>query len=50
MIFAVWLLLRVLQMGAAPMSSDVLVPSVADLANQVADMLDFFGYRIMTWH
>jgi hypothetical protein len=50
MIFVVWLLLRVLQMGAAPMSLDVLVPCVANLADQVADVLDFFMYRIMTWH
>ncbi|AQL05301.1 hypothetical protein ZEAMMB73_Zm00001d046990, partial [Zea mays] len=32
----------VLQMGAAPMSSDVPVPCVADLADQVADVLHFF--------
>jgi hypothetical protein len=32
------------------MSSDVPVPSVADLADQVADVLHFFRYRIMTWH
>ncbi|AQK41110.1 hypothetical protein ZEAMMB73_Zm00001d024394 [Zea mays] len=46
------------EMGAAPMSSDVLVPSVADLANQVADVLDFFGLVVdlqaatdlMLWH
>jgi hypothetical protein len=50
MIFVVWLLLRVLQMGAAPMSSDVPVPSAADLADQVTYVLDFFRYRIMTWH
>ena len=50
MIFVVWLLLRVLQMGAAPMSSDVPVPSIVDLADQVADVLHFFRYRIMTWH
>ncbi|KAL5668339.1 hypothetical protein ACJX0J_020560, partial [Zea mays] len=31
------LLLHNFSMGAAPMSSDVLVPSVADLADQVAD-------------
>jgi hypothetical protein len=37
-------------MGAAPMSLDVLVPCVANLADQVADVLDFFMYRIMTWH
>ncbi|AQK84747.1 hypothetical protein ZEAMMB73_Zm00001d037766 [Zea mays] len=35
---------RVLQMGAAPMSSDVPVPSVDDLADQVADVLDFFSH------
>ncbi|ONM53097.1 Pollen-specific protein SF21 [Zea mays] len=38
------------EMGAAPMSLDVLVPCVANLADQVADVLDFFMYRIMTWH
>jgi hypothetical protein len=32
-------------MVAAPMSLDVLVPSVADLADQVAGVLDFFGSR-----
>jgi len=32
-------------MGAAPMSSDVPVPSVADLADQVADVLHFFRWR-----
>uniref|UniRef100_A0A804PXN6 Pollen-specific protein SF21 n=1 Tax=Zea mays TaxID=4577 RepID=A0A804PXN6_MAIZE len=31
------------EMGAAPMSSDVPVPSVDDLADQVADVLDFFS-------
>jgi len=33
------------EMGAAPMSSDVPVPSVADLADQVADVLHFFRWR-----
>ncbi|KAK8963340.1 Pollen-specific protein SF21 [Platanthera guangdongensis] len=32
-----------LQFGAAPISMDVPVPSVDDLADQVADVLDFFG-------
>jgi hypothetical protein len=32
------------------MSSDVPVPSAADLADQVTYVLDFFRYRIMTWH
>ena len=45
-----WQLLRVLQLGAAPISSDVPVPSVDDLADQVADVLDFFRYCIVTWH
>ncbi|KAL6838716.1 hypothetical protein ACP4OV_031430 [Aristida adscensionis] len=31
------------ELGAAPISSDVPVPSVDDLADQVADVLDFFG-------
>ncbi|KAL6624556.1 hypothetical protein ACP70R_031877 [Stipagrostis hirtigluma subsp. patula] len=31
------------EMGAAPIPSDVPVPSVDDLADQVADVLDFFG-------
>ncbi|CAN6326937.1 unnamed protein product [Urochloa humidicola] len=35
--------MRVLQLGAAPILSDVLVPSVDDLADQVADVLDFFS-------
>ncbi|XP_020398432.1 protein NDL1 isoform X1 [Zea mays] len=34
---------RVLQLGAAPISADVHVPSVDDLADQVADVLDFFS-------
>lgn len=33
-----------MQLGAAPIPSDVPVPSVEDLADQVADVLDFFGY------
>jgi pimeloyl-ACP methyl ester carboxylesterase len=33
----------VLQLGAAPISSDVPVPSVDELVDQVADVLDFFG-------
>jgi len=41
-------LLRVLQLGAAPIASDVPVPSVDDLADQVADVLDFFRYCIVT--
>ncbi|MQM10963.1 hypothetical protein Taro_043860 [Colocasia esculenta] len=32
-----------LQLGAAPICSDSPVPSVDDLADQVADVLDFFG-------
>jgi hypothetical protein len=32
------------ELGAAPIPSDVPVPSVEDLADQVADVLDFFGY------
>nr|CAB3460464.1 unnamed protein product [Digitaria exilis] len=35
--------MRVLQLGAAPIPSDVPVPSVDDLADQVADVLDFFS-------
>ncbi|THU52384.1 hypothetical protein C4D60_Mb10t03430 [Musa balbisiana] len=35
--------LRVLQLGAAPFSSDEPVLSVDQLADQVADVLDFFG-------
>uniref|UniRef100_A0A0E0PIM2 Uncharacterized protein n=1 Tax=Oryza rufipogon TaxID=4529 RepID=A0A0E0PIM2_ORYRU len=31
------------ELGAAPIPSDVPVPSVEDLADQVADVLDFFG-------
>ncbi|XP_042500422.1 protein NDL1-like isoform X2 [Macadamia integrifolia] len=31
------------QLGAAAISSDIPVPSVDDLADQVADVLDFFG-------
>ncbi|XP_066366665.1 protein NDL2-like isoform X2 [Miscanthus floridulus] len=31
------------ELGAAPISSDVPVPSVDDLADQVADVLDFFS-------
>ncbi|KAL5231502.1 hypothetical protein ABZP36_030278 [Zizania latifolia] len=31
------------ELGAAPIPSDVPVPSVDDLADQVADVLDFFG-------
>jgi hypothetical protein len=38
----------VLQLGAAPISSDVPVPSVDELVDQVADVLDFFGYCITT--
>ncbi|RLN28701.1 pollen-specific protein SF21 isoform X1 [Panicum miliaceum] len=34
---------RALQLGAAPIPSDVPVPSVDDLADQVADVLDFFS-------
>ncbi|PKA63666.1 Pollen-specific protein SF21 [Apostasia shenzhenica] len=34
---------ELLQLGAAPISSDVPVPSVDDLADQVAEVLDFFG-------
>ena len=46
-----WQLLRVLQLGAAPISSDVPVPSVDDLADQVADVLDFFRYcTVSLWH
>ncbi|KAK8957320.1 Pollen-specific protein SF21 [Platanthera zijinensis] len=37
------LLQEFLQFGAAPISMDVPVPSVDDLADQVADVLDFFG-------
>jgi hypothetical protein len=37
-----------MQLGAAPISSDVPVPSVDDLADQVADVLDFFRYCVMT--
>jgi hypothetical protein len=32
------------------MSSDVPVPSVDDLADQVADVLDFFRYCVVAWH
>lgn len=35
--------LRILQFGAAPISSDDPVLSVDQLADQVADVLDFFG-------
>ncbi|KAJ4951849.1 hypothetical protein NE237_028681 [Protea cynaroides] len=31
------------ELGAAPISPDIPVPSVDDLADQVADVLDFFG-------
>lgn len=31
------------QFGAAPISMDLPVPSVEELADQVADVLDFFG-------
>lgn len=31
------------QLGAAPISSDIPIPSVDDLADQVAEVLDFFG-------
>jgi hypothetical protein len=37
------------ELGAAPISSDVPVPSVDDLADQVADVLDFFRYFIMAF-
>jgi len=30
-------------LGAGPISSDVPVPSVDELADQVADVLDYFG-------
>ena len=33
-----------LQLGAAPISSDVPIPSVDDLADQIADVLDYFRY------
>ena len=36
--------LRVLQLGAAPISSDEPVLSLDQLADQVAEVLDFFGY------
>lgn len=32
-----------LQLGAAPIPPEVPVPSVNDLADQVADVLDYFG-------
>lgn len=35
-------------MGAAPVHSDVPVPSVDDLADQVADVLDYFRYCAVT--
>ncbi|XP_072998989.1 protein NDL2-like isoform X2 [Typha latifolia] len=35
--------MRVLQLGAAPISTDVPVLSADELADQVADVLDFFG-------
>ncbi|KMZ71914.1 Pollen-specific protein SF21 [Zostera marina] len=31
------------ELGAAPISSDIPIPSVDDLADQVAEVLDFFG-------
>lgn len=34
---------ELLQLAAAPISSDIPVPSVDDLADQVAEILDFFG-------
>ena len=40
-------MLRALQLGAAPIPSDVPVLSVDDLADQVADVLDFFRYCIV---
>ncbi|XP_020589304.1 pollen-specific protein SF21-like isoform X3 [Phalaenopsis equestris] len=33
------------ELGAGPISSDVPVPSVDDLADQVAEVLDFFGLK-----
>jgi hypothetical protein len=35
-------------LGAAQIPSDVPVPSVDDLADQVADVIDFFRYCIVT--
>lgn len=35
--------LRTMQLGAAPISPNAPIPSVDDLADQVADVLDFFG-------
>ncbi|KAL5975592.1 Protein ndl2 [Asimina triloba] len=36
-----------LQLGAAAISSDLPVPSVDDLADQVADVLDYFGLGVV---
>lgn len=38
------LCLRALQLGAAVISSDIPLLSVDDLAEQVREVLDFFGY------
>jgi hypothetical protein len=46
MIFIVKFVKKKLQLGAVPIPCDVPVPSVDDLADQVADVLDFFGYCI----
>jgi hypothetical protein len=35
---------RILQLGAAPVSPSSPVASVDELADQVSDVLDFFGY------
>lgn len=32
-----------LQLGAAKISTDIPVPSIDDLADQVAEVLDYFG-------
>jgi hypothetical protein len=37
---------QVLQLGAAPIPPDVPVPSVDDLTDQIADVLDFFKYTM----
>lgn len=41
--FFAFFLLRKLQLGAAPISTNVPVLTVDELADQVADVLDFFG-------
>ena len=37
------LYMTIMQLGAAPISPNAPIPSVDDLAEQVAEVLDFFG-------